>query len=80
MVPLSEFTDWQAYFHRRKAETEKIDWCFASVCQAVAASQGAKTKIEDFLIRFEEPKTPEEKAEQSYSSWLGIFGDTLEIR
>lgn len=74
LTTVSEFDNWQTYFTMRRNDRDKSDWYAAATMQAIFASQGAKTKIEDHLLKFEAPKQETQKVEDSKSVWLAIFG------
>ena len=78
LTTVSEFDNWQTYFTMRRNHRDKSDWYAAATMQVIFASQGAKTKIEDHLLKFEAPASEADKATDSKSVWLSIFGITPE--
>jgi hypothetical protein len=75
LTTLDEFTKWQAYFHRRKLEHEKLDWYLASVAHTVAgALGGSKLSLDKYLLRFEAPVTKVQSPEESKAIWLASLG------
>lgn len=56
----------------RRDQHDKIDWYLASVAQTIAAVNGNKTKIHDFLLKFESPQ--ERTPQDSQAMWCSIFG------
>jgi hypothetical protein len=72
---VDEFEKWQAYFIRRKNETEKTDYYLAAIAQSVYRTMGgAKTKLDEHLIKFEQPAVRELSDEELKEAILAAFG------
>lgn len=78
LTTVSEFDNWQTYFTMRRNHRDKSDWYAAATMQAIFASQGAKTKINDHLLDFEAPVEAKQEPTDSKAVWLSIFGITPE--
>ena len=75
MTTVDEFTDWQAYFIRRRNEPDKIDWYHAATIHAIYRTMGgSKGKIEDHLLKFETPKPKVQDPEHSKAIWMAAYG------
>jgi hypothetical protein len=72
---VEEFEKWQAYFVRRKSEIEKSDYYLAAIAQSVYRTMGgAKTKLDDHLIKFEPPQKVVVSEAEAADAILAIFG------
>jgi hypothetical protein len=72
LTTVSEFDKWPAYFRMRREQKDKADWYAASICHTLAAVNGNKTKVSDYLLVFEDPE--EKKQKDSKNLWLALLG------
>jgi hypothetical protein len=76
---VEEFEKWQAYFVRRKNEVEKQDYYLAAIPHAIYRSMtSAKTKLEDHLLKFEQPRKRQLSDAEMKTALLAAFGVTEE--
>lgn len=72
---VEEFEKWQAYFVRRKNKVEKSDYYLAAIAQSVYRTMGgAKTKLDEHLIKFEPPQKVVVSEAEAADAILAIFG------
>jgi hypothetical protein len=74
LTTVSEFDKWPTYFRMRREQRDKTDWYSAAICHTLAAVNGNKSKIGDYLLVFEDPE--EKKPKDSKNVWLMLLGIT----